>query len=51
MRVRCVCGWETEGDEDKVVATTQAHGRQLHNMEATREQVVAMTLPDDSDAD
>jgi predicted small metal-binding protein len=42
MRVRCACGWETTGDEDAVVTATQEHGRRLHNMEATREQVVAM---------
>jgi predicted small metal-binding protein len=44
MRVRCVCGWETAGDEDAVVAATQEHGRRLHNMEASREQVVAMAI-------
>ena len=44
MRVRCACGWETTGDEDAVVAATQEHGRRLHNMEATREQVVAMAI-------
>jgi predicted small metal-binding protein len=42
-----VCGWESSGDEDTVVAATQDHGRRLHNMEATREQVVAMAVPDD----
>ncbi|MGH9277769.1 MAG: DUF1059 domain-containing protein [Acidimicrobiales bacterium] len=46
MRVRCVCGWETAGDEDTVVAATQEHGRRLHNMEASREQVVAMAIED-----
>ena len=44
MQVRCACGWETTGDEDAVVAATQEHGRRLHNMEATREQVVAMAI-------
>ena len=47
MRVRCACGWESEGDEDQVVAATQAHGRERHNMEATRDQVVAMAVADD----
>lgn len=51
MRVRCACGWEDEGDEDQVVATTQAHGRELHNMEATRDQVVAMAIPDEAPQD
>ena len=50
MRVRCACGWETKGDEEAVVAATQEHGRRLHNMEATPEQVVAMALPEDDRA-
>lgn len=33
-----------EGPEDEVVTATQSHGRTLHNMEATREQVVAMAI-------
>jgi predicted small metal-binding protein len=49
VRVRCVCGWETAGDDDEVVAATQEHGRRLHNMDATREQVLAMALPEDGD--
>lgn len=48
MRVRCTCGWETSGDEDDVVAATREHGRRLHNMEATREDVLAMAVDDDS---
>lgn len=48
MRVRCTCGWETQGEEDEVVAGTQEHGRKLHNMEATREQILAMAVPDES---
>jgi predicted small metal-binding protein len=37
---RCACGWEITGDEDDVVDATIDHGRRIHNMEATREQVV-----------
>ena len=43
--VRCVCGWETSGPETSVVAATQEHGLELHNMAATREQVLAMAVP------
>ena len=46
MRVRCACGWETSGDEDAVVAATQEHGRRLHNMDASPEQVMAMAIAD-----
>jgi predicted small metal-binding protein len=38
---RCACGWEVSGSEDEVVDATIDHGRRIHNMEATREQVVA----------
>jgi predicted small metal-binding protein len=47
IKVRCVCGWETRGPEDDVVVATQDHGRRVHNMEATREQVLAMAVPGD----
>lgn len=40
--VTCVCGWETSGDEAAVVSATQAHGREIHNMDTTPEQVMAM---------
>ncbi len=38
---RCACGWEVTGSLDEVVEATIDHGRRMHNMEATREQVVA----------
>jgi predicted small metal-binding protein len=37
---RCACGWEVTGSEDEVVDATIDHGRRIHNMEATRDQVV-----------
>ena len=40
--VRCACGWETRGEEEEAVAATQVHGRRIHNMESTREQVLAL---------
>ena len=39
---RCACGWEISGSEDVVVDATIDHGRRIHNMEATREQVLAV---------
>ena len=38
---RCACGWEVTGPLDEVVDATIDHGRRIHNMEATREQVIA----------
>ena len=47
LTVRCACGWEWAGDVESIVAATQAHGREAHNMESTREQVLAMARPVD----
>jgi len=44
LRVRCACGWEVVGVEDEVVEATQLHGRRMHNMAATRDQVLAMAV-------
>jgi uncharacterized protein DUF1059 len=46
LRVRCACGWEVVGTEEEVVPATQEHGRRVHNMAATREQVLAMAAAD-----
>jgi len=44
ITVRCVCGWETSGPEEDVVAITIDHGLRVHNMAATREEVLAMAI-------
>jgi predicted small metal-binding protein len=43
--VTCECGFEARGTEDEVVAITQEHGRSAHNMDVSREQVLAMAKP------
>jgi hypothetical protein len=45
MKVRCVCGWETIGDEPEVVEATREHGQRVHNMTATRDEILAMAVP------
>jgi hypothetical protein len=37
---RCVCGWESTGPTDEVVAATIDHGARIHNMVATRAEVL-----------
>ena len=44
ITVRCVCGWETSGPEEDVVIATTEHGRRVHNMTATRDEVLAMAV-------
>lgn len=39
-RLVCACGWEIRGTEAEVIAATQEHARRLHNMTATREDVL-----------
>ena len=43
--VTCECGFEARGGEDEVVEKAREHGRKAHNMEVTREQVLAMSKP------
>jgi predicted small metal-binding protein len=38
---RCACGWEVTGPIDEVIAATIDHGSRIHNMVATREDVLA----------
>jgi len=39
---RCACGWEITGSEEEVVDATIDHGRRIHNMVATRDEVLAV---------
>jgi predicted small metal-binding protein len=47
LRLRCACGWEATGNEEELVAATQEHGRRMHNMSASRAEVLAMVIRDD----
>jgi predicted small metal-binding protein len=38
--VRCDCGFEVRGTADEVVGAMQDHAKNVHNMNATREQVL-----------
>lgn len=48
-RLTCACGWETSGGDEEVYAATLEHGRRLHNMEVTPEQVERMSAPIDDE--
>jgi len=42
--VTCACGaFATRGTLDEVLPVVQAHGRDVHNMDVTAEQVLAMS--------
>jgi predicted small metal-binding protein len=41
--MRCDCGYVVRGEtDDEIVANVQKHAREVHDMEITREQVLAM---------
>jgi predicted small metal-binding protein len=42
LLVRCDCGYEARGSENKLIPEVQKHGREAHNMQVTPEQVLAM---------
>jgi hypothetical protein len=45
LLARCACGWQVKGSVDRVVSQTQEHARRVHNMHATREEVLAQAVP------
>lgn len=45
MVVRCECGFEVRGNLDVLVLVLREHGRSAHNMDVTREKVLAMARP------
>ncbi len=41
--LQCECGYVVRGEtDDELVANVQEHAREVHDMEITREQVLAM---------
>ncbi len=41
--MRCDCGYVVRGEtDDELVANVQEHAREVHDMEITREQILAM---------
>ena len=42
--VTCICGWQCRGTEDEVIVQVQAHGREAHGIESTREEILAIAV-------
>jgi len=51
LRLRCACGWETSGTELEIVVAATEHGRRVHNMTPTREEVLAMVVEESADGE
>lgn len=45
LRLQCACGWEATGTEEELVVAATEHGRRVHNMTPTRDEVLGMVLP------
>jgi predicted small metal-binding protein len=43
--VKCDCGFEARGTDALIVPAMQKHGLEVHNMTATREEVLARARP------
>ena len=50
ITVRCSCGWETTGVENDVIVATTEHGRRVHNMTPTGDEVLAMAVAKTQDS-
>jgi predicted small metal-binding protein len=42
--VTCMCGWQTRGTEDEVVAAIQRHGDEAHGRRPSREEILALAV-------
>lgn len=42
--VTCLCGWQCRGTDDEVVEQVIAHGRDVHGVESTREEILAIAV-------
>jgi predicted small metal-binding protein len=40
--VECDCGWSCRGSEEEVIAACREHGREVHGLELSDEQVLAV---------
>jgi len=42
--VTCLCGWQCRGTEDEVVDQVITHGREIHGIESTRDEILAIAV-------
>jgi len=46
--INCDCGFTIRGEtEDELVTNAQAHAREVHDMDLTRDQVLSLAVPAD----
>jgi hypothetical protein len=42
--VTCMCGWQTRGTADEIVAAIQEHGEREHGYRPTRAEILALAV-------
>lgn len=42
--VTCLCGWQTRGSDDEIVAAIQNHGESAHGRRPSREEILAQAV-------
>jgi predicted small metal-binding protein len=47
--IECDCGWRFQGSEEELIEACAAHGRDVHDMELSREQILAVARPAEAD--
>jgi predicted small metal-binding protein len=43
--IKCDCGFVVRGDEDELVKAARRHAKEVHDMDLTAEQILAMAEP------
>jgi predicted small metal-binding protein len=44
-QVTCVCGWRVRGAKEEVIKAVQEHGRSVHGLETSEDEVMALAVP------
>jgi predicted small metal-binding protein len=47
--IECDCGWSCCGSEEELIEACTTHARDVHGMELSREQILAVARPVDAD--
>ena len=43
--IECDCGWTCRGSDEHLIADCAVHARDVHGMELTPEQILAVAVP------
>ncbi len=43
--IECDCGWTCRGSDEHLIAQCTVHARDVHGMELTPEQILAVAVP------